>query len=538
MTEAVPHRLGLRTRLAIVVACAALPAVLFLAVWTEMQRRAAFAEARAWTERMAEVTAERHADFYHAVRATLEMLAISPAVRSGDVAGCSTLLRDTQRRRPWLAYAWVVDDAGTTVCATDATVAVPALDAATRAQMASSEFGMSDIVTHGSEPVLLAAMRVDGGTIISHMIVESRLDIRHLEGYATLPEGRDAGLVIAMDRNGRALSFTGHHDEHVGKQVSDHPVIQALLNTTDAVTGTVHDGIERILSSAVVPEWGATVVVGIGTETVLATTRRGLATGVAISLAILLAMSALGWISADRLIMRSVRVVRDAAVAMADGAMGRRAEVGGAPREIRELAQAFNHMTERLERLALHDQLTGLPNRRFLNGRLAEIERAGLPAGVMVLDTDRFKQINDRYGHAFGDEVLKELAARLVATVGDEAFCARVGGDEFVIVVTALEAAALPLKLAALGERIRAALEPPIEHDGEALAIAGSIGAAVRDASVANFIQLFHHADRALYAAKAAGRNRMVVFDGTQPDTAPEQDTFRSPRTASRTAAA
>lgn len=531
----------MRARLAVVVACAALPALVFLGIWVEMQRRAALGEAQEWTRRAAEVTAERHYDFYREVRATLEMLAISPAVRNGDAADCRALLRDTQQRRAWLANAWVIDEAGRTVCATDSAAAVPPLDAATRAQMASSEFGMSDVVDAGSGPALLAAMRVTGGTIISHMVVESRLDVRHLEKYATLPEDRDAGVVIAMDRNGRALSFTGHHDEHVGKQVADHPVLQALLNTTEAVTGTVHDGIERVLNDAVVPEWGATVVVGIGSEAVLAATQRGLLTGIAIALLILFSMSALGWVSADRLIMRSVRVVRDAAIAMADGATGRRADVRRAPREIRELANAFNRMTERLERLALHDQLTGLPNRRYLNGRLADIDRAGKNVAVMLVDADNFKLINDQHGHAVGDAVLKTLAERMKTAVGNDGFCVRIGGDEFVVVLVTDDAAAVALKVVAVGEKIRAALATPIELDGEKLLnVMATVGVAVRDSKSTSIVELFANADRALYAAKAAGRNRVVVFDGEQAETpSPSRPTSRpEARGASRTAAA
>jgi diguanylate cyclase (GGDEF)-like protein len=297
--------------------------------------------------------------------------------------------------------------------------------------------------------------------------------------------------------------------------------------------GTFHDGVDRIFAAATVPGWGARIVVGIGHDTVLATSQRSLAYGSAIALMVLFATSALGWLSADRLIMRSVRVVRDAAVAMADGAMGRRAEVGRAPREVRDLAHAFNRMTERLELLALHDQLTGLPNRRFLTAQLAEIEQSGVPLAVMVIDADDFKQVNDHHGHAVGDVVLKEMADRLKAAVGEDGFCARVGGDEFALVITAASAAALPLHLLAVGERVRAAMNAPVEHEGKVLAITGSIGGAVRDAHVSDLVELFHNADRALYAAKAAGRNCLVIFDGTQPETVREaKPDIRSGRTA------
>jgi diguanylate cyclase (GGDEF)-like protein len=520
------------------VGCAALPALIFLGVWIESQRRASYEEAQAWTKRMAEAAAERHHDFYRAVHSTLEMLAISPAVRRADAATCTELLSETQRRRPWLANAWVVDDTGRVVCSTDGSASAPALDADTRAQVATTGFGMSDIQNGSGGPLLLAAMDVPTGAGIGriHMVVESRLYLGHLAEYAKLPEQRDAGVVIALDRRGQALSYvtgSGAVEQHVGRSFAANPVIQRLLAHGDPLIGTFHDGVDRIFAAATVPGWGARIVVGIGHDTVLATSQRSLAYGSAIALMVLFATSALGWLSADRLIMRSVRVVRDAAVAMADGAMGRRAEVGRAPREVRDLAHAFNRMTERLELLALHDQLTGLPNRRFLTAQLAEIEQSGVPLAVMVIDADDFKQVNDHHGHAVGDVVLKEMADRLKAAVGEDGFCARVGGDEFALVITAASAAALPLHLLAVGERVRAAMNAPVEHEGKVLAITGSIGGAVRDAHVSDLVELFHNADRALYAAKAAGRNCLVIFDGTQPETVREaKPDIRSGRTA------
>jgi len=523
---------GLGARIAVVVALAAIPAAIFLGIWVESQRRVALDEARQWTQRMAELTAERHADFYRAIHSTLEMLAISPSVKRADATGCTELLQETQRRRPWMGNAWVVDGSGRVVCDTDASTP-PALDSGARADMADDGFGLSDVMSADGEPTLLAAMNITSRDGPLHMIVESRIRFADLEDAAALPEQRTAGVVIAVDRKGQALSYTGHH-EHVGKMVTNHPTLQqAVTNIGDSVEGAAHDGIDRVFSAAVVPEWGATVIVGIGRDTVISTSQRSLLTGLGMALSILLLTGGIGWLSADWLIMRSVRVVRDAASAMAEGAFGRRAEVGwGAPLEIRQLAAAFNRMIERLEQLALHDQLTGLPNRRYLGSRLADIAKAATPMAVMLVDADRFKQINDLHGHAVGDIVLKALADRLTGAIGDDGFCSRVGGDEFAIVVLGTDVRTLPLRLLAVSERVRAALSVPVEFEGNSLIVTGSIGAAIRDAAVTDFIQLFHNADRALYAAKAAGRNCAVVFDGTQPDAVPEGDGVRTMRTA------
>jgi diguanylate cyclase (GGDEF)-like protein len=84
-----------------------------------------------------------------------------------------------------------------------------------------------------------------------------------------------------------------------------------------------------------------------------------------------------------------------------------------------------------------------------------------------------------------------------------------------------------------VAERVRATILAPVEYEGKVLTVTSSIGAAVRDANVADLFELFHNADRALYAAKAAGRNTLVMFDGSQPDTvATDRSGVRSSRTA------
>lgn len=527
------RRFGLGARLAAVVACAMLPALILVALWADERRQAAVEAAEHWTQEAAKDAATEHAAFYHQVRATLEMLSIAPAVRHGDAERCNELLVETQRRRAWMGAAWLVEADGTVVCATDPTAAPPAIDAAARARMAAEEFDLSDVHDASGMPVLLAAMRVPAVAGGRHMIVETRIGLDALTHLATLAEAPDAGVIISVDRGGHALTTTAGVTgiPAPGQHIADHPVVRALLRASgQPIVGAVHDGITRIFTSAVVPGWGATVIVGIGQDTVLATSGRSLTAALAVGMFVLLLTAGISWLTADRLIMRFVRVVRDAAVQMAAGATGRRAEVGNAPREIRDLAAAFNDMTERLESLALHDQLTGLPNRRYLNSRLAEMTRVRMPLALMIVDADDFKLINDGHGHAVGDAVLKAIAERLLAAVGDDGFCARIGGDEFVVVVTASNDNAVRLRAIAASERIRKLLGDPVVYEGHRLMVTATIGVAVHDNGVADLIELFHNADRALYAAKAAGRNCTVLFDGTQPDVISQRREMRASR--------
>jgi diguanylate cyclase (GGDEF)-like protein len=175
----------------------------------------------------------------------------------------------------------------------------------------------------------------------------------------------------------------------------------------------------------------------------------------------------------------------------------------------------------RVLRSGLSDYLTGWHNRRYLNARLREelarSQRTGASVACMMIDVDFFKAINDRFGHAGGDEVLREVAARIEGHVRASDTAARFGGDEFTLLLpeTSLEDA---MRLA---ERIRAALEPEVEVlQGQVCRVTLSIGAAAvpapdRGADLKGVAdRLLGEADAALYRAKAAGRNRAMASPG------------------------
>lgn len=156
-----------------------------------------------------------------------------------------------------------------------------------------------------------------------------------------------------------------------------------------------------------------------------------------------------------------------------------------------------------LGRLALTDHLTGLANRaqfdRSLDNEVAHANRMGKPFSVLYLDLDGFKEINDRHGHAAGDEVLREVARRLVKAVRAEDIVARFGGDEFgVIVRTSPQDSALKLS-----ERISESLSLPFTlSKGDTVNAGISIGLATYTRDVGSWSALLEQADRALYEAK------------------------------------
>ena len=181
-------------------------------------------------------------------------------------------------------------------------------------------------------------------------------------------------------------------------------------------------------------------------------------------------------------------------------------------RERRARAEA-EAIAEQVTRFALHDALTGLPNRvQLLDLLVVALQRAGRRErrlGVLFIDLDDFKVVNDSLGHAFGDQLLKQVAGRLACCVRPVDVVARLGGDEFVVVLDDIVDEAQCLTFA---ERLQAALAAPFLIGGTAITVRASIG--VRMAAHTERPEaLLRDADAAMYAAKHAGKGRAVPYD-------------------------
>ncbi|CAM5198280.1 Diguanylate cyclase (GGDEF)-like protein OS=Castellaniella defragrans OX=75697 GN=HNR28_000921 PE=4 SV=1 [Castellaniella denitrificans] len=176
---------------------------------------------------------------------------------------------------------------------------------------------------------------------------------------------------------------------------------------------------------------------------------------------------------------------------------------------VRERAQ------KQLKHQVMHDSLTGLPNRLYLRERLERALGAQKldPArsfALLYLDVDRFKLFNDGLGHGVGDEVLRIVSARMADCVRAPDIVGRLSGDEFAVL---LENCPQPSSACLVAERIQARMAEAIEVGGRQLHVSVSIGIAMSRQSYRTVDQLLHDADTALYRAKAAGRQRFVLFD-------------------------
>ncbi len=188
--------------------------------------------------------------------------------------------------------------------------------------------------------------------------------------------------------------------------------------------------------------------------------------------------------------------------------------------DVTELKQAES----RNHAQAITDHLTGLLNRQgfeaALDNSIRTADELETELACIFIDLDRFKWINDNFGHAAGDEVLRQVVSRIRTALRPDDTMSRLGGDEFAILVTAKEVEALASEI---GERICASLRDPIIIEGTELSVSSSVGIALYPTHAANAAELLLKSDMAMYARKRDGKNGMQIFDASMLDTARER---------------
>jgi diguanylate cyclase (GGDEF)-like protein/PAS domain S-box-containing protein len=207
---------------------------------------------------------------------------------------------------------------------------------------------------------------------------------------------------------------------------------------------------------------------------------------------------------------------------------GRATRVVGINRDITERKSREAEINQ----LAYYDVLTGLPNRRLLMNRLAQslagAKRTLLTGALLFVDLDRFKSVNDARGHAVGDTLLRRVAERLSGLLREGDTVARMGGDEFVLLLPDL-ADGLDLgarSAMAIAEKVRAALERPFHIDGQSFSSGASIGVTLMPKEEQTADDLLREADTAMYRAKASGRNQIAFFEASMQSEVEERMAF------------
>lgn len=176
---------------------------------------------------------------------------------------------------------------------------------------------------------------------------------------------------------------------------------------------------------------------------------------------------------------------------------------------------------QRVEKLVFTDSLTGLPNRRLLNQYfdkiIASSVRHQIYGAILVIDLDNFKLINDKYGHQAGDEVLIEISKRIVSATRTEDIVARIGGDEFIILIHQVN----PDKdktidsTLVVADKVRTLIKEPITVTGMKLKVGSSIGIRLVGLDMVDSKTAIQEADEAMFRAKQGGTNNVVLHDLT-----------------------
>jgi len=190
--------------------------------------------------------------------------------------------------------------------------------------------------------------------------------------------------------------------------------------------------------------------------------------------------------------------------------------------ELQKLAEAFRYQ-------ALHDPLTGLPNRALLheefNRAIAHADRAGKHFAILLLDLDEFKYVNDTYGHGVGDDLLIRIANRIRNLLRGEDRIFRLGGDEFVVLV---EDVVKETDVAFVAGNLLKTLNAKYMIQDVTLSVSASIGASLYPRHGADLIELKHHADIAMYRSKAEGKACFVMFDESMDAVTQKELAFES----------
>ena len=205
---------------------------------------------------------------------------------------------------------------------------------------------------------------------------------------------------------------------------------------------------------------------------------------------------------------------RDQAIYWTDGRLVR-LEVATDITRRKEMERALEDAQQRAEAMARRDELTGMPNRRAFfelgDKLLSQFSRNGNPMSLMMIDLDHFKQINDEYGHKAGDDILRSVAGILGREVRAADVAARLGGEEFVVLLADTGAE----EAMQFAERLLRTLEAESVRDASlAIGVTASCGIASLSDSTDDLSELLQYADQAMYRAKVKGRNRAEVSCG------------------------
>lgn len=507
-------RYSLRGSLFFLVAVCVLPA---LAVFTylaysnyQLQKKKTYGDTVLLAQRIsAEIDKE-----LSAIESGLHVLATAESLRNGDLRRFHRVARDALKSQTVHNYV-LIDPQGRQLINTlrpfgetlPATGNPPELNEIFRSGNTVLANLFIGPVTR--QPLLAMGVPVfrDEAVIYSLNIGLSPKRLADILARQKLPEG---WLIAVLDRSGTIVGRSREAERFVGQKAVPELLAQAMKNEQGSLETLTKEGIPVVTSFVRSPNWGWSVVVG-APKSVLEEGLFGMLMGLFLAALALLVLG--GWVAsmlANRVI-ESVQQLNNAALALGNGEPVTLPSVQLQEAEAVGLAIVeASRLMDEVKHRAYHDPLTGLANRAFfyelLQHQIATAEREGGSLAVLAIDLDNFKTVNDEAGHPAGDALLKVVAERITDTIRASDVAARMGGDEFSILLwnadfdDASDTAA----------RLCQVLCQP--YPGVAIRISASIGIAIYPLAGSCLESLLENADQALYKAKRSGKNACIHY--------------------------
>ena len=459
--------LTIRFRLVLIILLAALPAAgLFIyESWNAYKR--SYAEAGKNLLEMAQLAAGNERNIVQGVQDLLTAISETPFIKSHDIVACNNYLGKIGRRYPHYQAFSIIDMKGNIVCTSNSGKSPvnvfdrPYFELVKQEKRFVAAGYLINRVTHIPSVAFVMPM-LEAGMARDRVVGMVATAVR-LEAFATLTQGLGVPMgarVSIVDHQGVVLATESGRQAEVGKPIATDALRASMFSgKPHLIEAKDADGVARLFAIAPAMHEGRAVfyaIIGLDKRSLAAPALKSLSINLAALFSLAL-LSLIGtWVVSKKLLIRPVNQLIDAAQAVAGGNLQARTNLEDSAGEIGKLAHHFDDMTEALARrdremrasseyidyLAHHDELTKLPNRRFLHKRLAQCledsRKAGDMLAVLFIDMDRFRIINDSLGHAAGDILLTDVAHRLKECVEAKDLVAHLGSDEFVCILTGL----------------------------------------------------------------------------------------------------